>query len=325
MQSIGLVAASTELSATLLLGGRSNLTYLVRSNDQLWVVRRPPLGHVLETAHDMSREYRVMSALQGTDVPVPAGIALCDDESVIGAPFYLMEFVEGIAFRRAEELEALGIERTRSIGFTMMSTLARLHAVDPRSVGLDGLGRPQRFLERQLQRWKTQLESSCSRPLPASKDLHRRLEAVLPASITSGIVHGDYGLGNLLMDDEGAVRAIVDWEMATLGDTRTDLGLLVAYQGMARLSEGSDRRSAYLAAGYPHARELIDAYSEATGTALDPLGFYVGLGYYKLAGILEGVHFRYVNGLTVGEGFETVGEMTEPTLEMGLAAVADFS
>jgi aminoglycoside phosphotransferase (APT) family kinase protein len=205
----GLVAG--ELRGEVIAGGRSNLTYDVTDGHSSWVVRRPPLGHVLATAHDMSREHRVISALEPTDVPVPRTYVLCEDPDVLGAPFYVMEKVGGTPYRRAAQLEAIGAERTGDICLRMVDILGTLHEVDPEKVGLGDFGRPEGFLDRQVRRWKKQLDSSRSRDLPGMDDLHARLEANVPEQQGPAIVHGDYRLDNLLVDDSDRVTAVLDW------------------------------------------------------------------------------------------------------------------
>ncbi|MGH3432597.1 MAG: phosphotransferase family protein, partial [Thermocrispum sp.] len=186
--------AGGPLTASLVAGGKSNLTYQVTCDGATWIVRRPPLGHVLATAHDMTREYRVISALQDSAVPVPRTYALCEDTEVLGAPFYVMERVDGTPYRHAGELERLGPARTRAIATDLVDTLAALHAVDPDAVGLTGFGRPEGFLARQVKRWRQQLDASRSRELPAADELHERLAADIPPQPPPGIVHGDYRL-----------------------------------------------------------------------------------------------------------------------------------
>ncbi|NUO34076.1 MAG: phosphotransferase family protein, partial [Dermatophilaceae bacterium] len=189
------------LSGRVVAGGKSNLTYEVGDGTRTVIVRRPPLGHVLATAHDMSREHRVITALRDTDVPVPTTYAVCPDPDVIGAPFYVMERVAGTPYRFAAQLAALGHERVRAVSERMVDTLVALHAVDPVSVGLGDFGRPDGFLERQVRRWKQQLDASRSRELPGIDDLHRRLAEAVPAQGDPAIVHGDVRLDNLIVTD----------------------------------------------------------------------------------------------------------------------------
>nr|WP_239542597.1 phosphotransferase family protein [Micromonospora terminaliae] len=309
--------AARLTTARLVTGGKSNLTYEVGDGRSTWIVRRPPLGHVLSTAHDMAREYRVMSALRATAVPVPVTWAHCADDAVLGAPFYVMERVPGTAYRHAAELEPLGPDRTRAIATRLVDTLATLHAVDPAAVGLADFGRPAGFLGRQVRRWRTQLDASYCRELPAADELHARLAAAVPADSAPGIVHGDYRLDNVLVDEHDRLTAVVDWEMATLGDPLTDLALLVLYQRLGRLV-GPAVAEASSAPGFLTEDEILDRYAAASGRALPPLGFHLGLAAFKLATILEGIHVRHLRGQTVGAGFDQLGEVTELLLDAGL-------
>jgi aminoglycoside phosphotransferase (APT) family kinase protein len=310
------------LRGRLIAGGRSNLTYEVSDGSKSWVVRRPPLGHVLATAHDMEREYRVITALRDTGVPVPLSYALCKDPGVLGAPFYVMSKVDGIPYRTADQLAPLGPVRARAIAEQMIDTLARLHAVRPAEVGLADFGRPEGFLARQVRRWKKQLDASHSRPLAGIDELYAQLAADPPDGSPAAIVHGDYRLDNVLVGADDKVAAVVDWEMATLGDPLTDVGLLVVYQRMDRLAEGP---MASDAPGYPSVPEVLDRYAADSGRDLSDLGFYIALASFKAAVILEGIHFRYVHGQTVGEGFEEIGTLVEPLVASGLAALQEDS
>ncbi len=201
---------SGPLEATLITGGKSNLTYTVTDGTTDVIVRRPPLGHVLATAHDMVREHRVITALGPTDVPVPETYALCEDDTVTGAPFYVMELVRGTPYGRATQLEELGPERTRGITERMIDTLVALHAVDPADVGLSDFGRPDGYLERQVRRWKKQLDSSRSRELDGMDELIAKLERDIPAGGDATIVHGDFRLDNVLVDESDTITAVLD-------------------------------------------------------------------------------------------------------------------
>jgi aminoglycoside phosphotransferase (APT) family kinase protein len=322
-------AVRGQLRARVIAGGKSNLTYEVTDGRSRWVVRRPPLGHVLATAHDMAREYRVISALAGTGVPVPATYLLCEDAKVIGAPFYVMEKVEGATYRTAAEMDRLGAERTRVISTRMVDTLAALHAVDPAAVGLADFGRPQGFLGRQVRRWKQQLDASRSRDLPGIDELHAALAANTPAESASegpsAVVHGDYRLDNLLVDDDDRVAAVLDWEMATLGDPLADVALLLVYQRLSELGVGDAVADSQAAPGFLSGEEILARYAAAGGRELADLGFHLGLAYFKLAVILEGIHYRYTRGQTVGEGFATIGAVVEPLVQAGLATMKERS
>ncbi|GAA3189043.1 phosphotransferase family protein [Dactylosporangium siamense] len=313
---------SEPINAELIAGGRSNLTYVV---NEVFVLRRPPLGHVLATAHDMAREHRIISALGPTPVPVPDALLLCEDPDVLGAPFYLMSRVPGVVLRSRRQTDPLGDEARREVAFAMMDTLAVLHRVDPAEVGLGDFGRPEGFLERQVRRWSKQLAQSTSRDLPDAAVLRDRLAAGIPASATTAIVHGDYRLDNLIVDPATMrVAAVLDWEMATLGDPLTDLGLLLAYWTVLdRLKTGTNPIADGLGAdaGFPSGDALLDRYAKASDADLGDLHWYVAMACYKLAVILEGIHFRYTNGQTVGAGFDQIGALVPPLLAQGLTAI----
>ena len=305
---------SGPLRAQVYQGGRSNLTYLVDDGTRRYVVRRPPLGHVLATAHDMAREHRVVTALRGTGVPVPGTYALCRDEEVIGAPFYVMEWVPGSVIAPASphfrgDAPVLGPDAPeRAIAPVLAGVLARLHSLDHAALGLGDFGRPEGYLERQVRRWKRQLDSSRSRELPGIDDLHARLAARLPEPGRAAIVHGDFKLANTIVGDDGRIMAIVDWEMSTLGDPLTDLALFLLYSRSEGYGEGLEER-----------------YADASGR--DPerlnrsLSWYLAFACFKLAIISEGIHYRYGMGLTVGEGFEQIGAQVGPLVERGRAAL----
>ncbi|MFR9673973.1 phosphotransferase family protein [Streptomyces sp. TR06-5] len=314
--------AGGTLRAEVIEGGRSNLTYLVEDGRQRWVLRRPPLGHVLATAHDMGREYRVIGALRGTDVPVPRPLLLCEDPEVLGAPFYLMEYVPGVPYRSAGELASLGPARTRDLLLSLTDTLVALHAVDAEAVGLGDFGRPEGFLERQLRRWGRQLEASRSRDLGGIDELHRALGTSLPVSPEPAVVHGDFRLDNVLADADGRINAVLDWEMSTLGDPLTDLGLLVMYSEHPDVP-GSPIAATRSAPGHPEPAELIARYAAGSGRDLDRIGWYTAFAYFKLAVILEGIHFRWTRGQTVGAGFDRLGDLVPLFVESGLATLRE--
>jgi aminoglycoside phosphotransferase (APT) family kinase protein len=302
-----------ELRAEVIAGGRSNLTYAVTDGAHRWVVRRPPLAHVLPTAHDMSREWRVISALRDTGIPVPEAVVLCDDQAVIGAPFYIMGFVDGHVVRNSLPPEWPDTNTTRqAMATALVDTLLSLHEIVPDDVGLADLGRPEGFLERQVRRWWKQWEASTTRELPAILELHQRLLRGLPQPSAPGIVHGDYRFDNVIYapDDPGRIAAVVDWEMSTIGDPLCDLGLLVVYW----VNDPSDpaagaapRGRLSLGAGFPSGEEMVATYAARSGRDLSHLEWYVALGHYKLAIIAEGINARFLLGMTVGDGFETIG------------------
>jgi aminoglycoside phosphotransferase (APT) family kinase protein len=293
-----LPTAEPPFSYELITGGHSNLTYAVTDiAGQRWVLRRPPLGPLLPTAHDMAREFRILSALAATPVPVPAVVALCQDGSVTGAPFYVMAAVDGIVVRDEPIAERLLDEPARrNAGLSIAATLAAIHAVDPAAVGLGDLGRPGDYIARQLRRWKRQLDQSKTRELPALDRLVAQLEERRPAQRLTTIVHGDFRLDNCIIGPDGAVRAVLDWELCTLGDPFADLGLVLVYWN----EPGDDLRvtpdSPTALPGFPGRAELLERYAQITGQPLPDLDFYVAFSYWRLACINEGVLARYEAG-----------------------------
>lgn len=318
----GLVAG--PLSAELVVGGRSNLTYYLTDGTTRWVLRRPPLGHVLRTAHDMGREFRVLSALDKTTVPVPSTIHLCADPEPLGAPFYLMEYLPGIVVRSKAQCEAeLGPAGTTAVVQRLVDVLAELHTVDPVSIGLGDFGRPEGYLTRQVQRWRKQLDASRSRAVPGIDELHDQLAASVPRSSRSGLVHGDYRLDNVVVDPVAHdIAGVLDWEMATLGDPLADVGMLVVYTRARSVKDELITGDVTSAAGFPPTAVLVARYAERTGADLSALDWYVALACFKLAVVLEGIHYRFTQGKTVGAGFDRIGERVPGLVSEGLATLA---
>ena len=299
--------ARPPLAFQVIAGGHSNLTYLVRdSGGGSWVLRRPPLSGVLPSAHDMGREYRIISALRDTPVPVPEAIGLCEDRSVTGAPFYVMDYVDGIVPRNEQAVASTFDERQRAASArSLVEVLVALHGVEPEAVGLGDLGRRDGYIERQLRRWSRQWEQSKTRELPAMEEAGRRLTASVPPQQGPGtIVHGDYRLDNVIVSPTGEVLAVLDWELCTLGDPLADVGLLMVYW-----SDPGDEvlpldSTVTALPGFPRRGEVADAYANASGRDLSQLDFYVAFGYWKLAAILEGVYARFAAG-AYGNGDDT--------------------
>jgi len=311
--------AELPLAFERISGGHSNLTYRVSdAAGRRWALRRPPLGKRLGSAHDMAREHRVVSALGPTPVPVAPVVGICEDESVNEAPFYVMEFVEGPILRGLAEAEVFPEEAQRqAIGMRVADTLVDIHAVDPDAVGLGELGKKQDYVARQLRRWQGQWEKSKTRELAAIDSVHERLSARIPAQGPATIVHGDYRLDNMILTSGGEVAAVVDWELCTLGDPLADVGLLMVYWP-DRGEQGEEGpialgQPANLAPGFPTRAELRERYAERSGRDLSELDFFVALGYWKLAIILEGVYARYAAGQygKVDPGIEHFARLVE--------------
>ncbi|HEX4778951.1 MAG TPA: phosphotransferase family protein [Acidimicrobiia bacterium] len=313
-------AGDAPLHAELIAGGRSNLTYAIGDGEREWVLRRPPLGHVLPTAHDMAREHRVLRALDETDVPVPHPYVLCEDTEIIGAPFYVMEKVDGVILRTPEESGKLDHDDARRCSIELVDVMARIHGVDYEDVGLGDFGHPDGFVERQVRRWGQQWERSKTRELPAIDEIARRLRAALPVSPPPTIVHGDYRLDNTMLapDDPGRIVAVLDWEMATLGDPLTDVGLFLLYWGQGDAQLIATGRNVTPDSGFMSQDEVIERYAQVSGRSVDNLDFYVVLAAYKLAIIVEGIHARFLMGKTLGAGFDAMGESVVRLAEWAL-------
>ena len=270
--------------------GHSNLTFLVTdADDRRWVVRRPPLGELLESAHDVAREHRILSALEATDAPTPRVFGLCRDDRVSHVPLVVMEHVEGIVIEDATVAEALSPARRRAIGLALVDALARIHAVDIERTGLTSLASHASYAARQLKRWHGQWELSRTRELQAIDELTERLRAAIPAQRELTLVHGDSHLRNVVVSPaDGGVRAVLDWELCTLGDPIADLGALIAYWPQAG-EPATAGMTATALPGFPSREELATAYADRTGRSLDTLGFWHALALWKVAIIGEGV------------------------------------
>ncbi|HEY1521300.1 MAG TPA: phosphotransferase family protein [Solirubrobacteraceae bacterium] len=308
----------------LISGGKSNLTYRVACDAGEVILRRPPLGHILPTAHDMGREYRVMTALAGTAVPVPRTFHLGDDDSPLGASFYVMERVVGHICRNALPAGyADAPDDHRRIGEALVDVLADLHTVDPAAVGLAEFGRPAGFMERQLRRWSKQWEASKTIDLPALDALRDDLVASLPEQRAGTIVHGDFRLDNTILHptEVGTIVAVLDWEMSTLGDPLADLGAMLAYWSEAGDSEVL-RRARIMAPvtaaeGFPTRAEIIERYAGRTGIDLSDIGWYQSFAYFKLAVVCQGIAARAAGGSMVGGGFDNAERIVAPLVEAG--------
>ena len=316
-----LPGATDTLRFELIAGGRSNITYRIWSGPRSWVLRRPPLAHVLATAHDMAREFRVLRAVAGSAVPVARPLLLCEDPAVNDAPFYVMEDRAGIVLADAipDGFAATAADRGR-IGDTLIDTMVALHAIDYAAVGLSDFGRPDGYLARQVQRWSMQWAGNKTSDVPEIDTLIRRLAAALPVSPPPTLVHGDFRLGNMALDpnDPGHVIAVYDWEMATLGDPLADLGYTLIYwaePGESDLS-GGWMPSVTAVPGFARRAELIARYAAQSGRDVSAIDFYQVLALYKLAVISEGIYKRFSIGQQVG------GAAVRVTVELAQRALA---
>ena len=288
---------SGDVAFRRITGGRSNLTYQVRDEVGVtWALRRPPLGGVLETAHDMGREWRFLSALAPTDVPVPSPVAFCDDRDVAGVDFYVMDFAPGRVLGDASDGERVsGAAKTR-VGESTMDVLAALHAVDPAEVGLDDLARPGNFVERQLRRWHRQAHSSALEDLSAIDATHAALSERIPEAPAQRIAHGDYRTGNISYTEDGEAVAVFDWELATIGDPYCDLGHLLVAWSQPGDAVPPALATPTVAGGFPAREDLIARYESATGATLPDIDFYVAFARWRAACIHAGVWTRYQAG-----------------------------
>jgi len=301
------VGATAPLSFELIAGGRSNLTYRVTDgNANAFALRRPPVSHVLPTAHDMVREHTIISALHPLHIPVARPLGLCTDESVNDRPFYVMEFVEGSILRTRTDAEnTFNLAQRRVIGDNLAATLAQLHDVNIEAAGLAGLARHEGYVERQLRRWRTQYEQMGVEGVDYGgivEAVGDELAASIPTQQRVSVVHGDYRLDNTVLDERGAVKAILDWEICTLGDPMADLGLLLVYW-----AEPDDPTEALLGAapttaeGFSTREDVLTAYASHSDLDVSQVAYYQAFGYWKLACIMQGVFARYSAGATAGD------------------------
>jgi aminoglycoside phosphotransferase (APT) family kinase protein len=313
-----------DCDVALIAGGKSNLTYRVACDAGEVILRRPPLGHILPTAHDMSREHRVLSALEGSAVPVPRTLYVGDADSPLEAPFYVMERVLGHICRNALPAGYADEPHQReAVGHALVDVLAALHTIEPAAVGLDEFGRPAGFMERQLRRWSKQWEASRTDELPALDALRDDLVASRPPERVGAIVHGDYRLDNTVLHPTvpGRVVAVLDWEMSTLGDPLTDLGALLAFW-----SEDADPEvlnaarivaPVTAAAGFPSRDEVIERYASKTGFDVTDAGWYESFAFFKLAVVCQGIAARAAGGAMVGSGFDDAQRLVAPLVDAG--------
>lgn len=308
------VTTDRPLSARLISGGKSNLTFRVTDDRQRWILRRPPLGDLLPGAHDVAREHRVLTALRNSGVPVPNTVALCEDRGLIGAAFYVMDDVPGRVIRTPADAHALTREERRRVGFALVDVLADLHSLDPASVGLAGLGRPHGYLERQIRRWVAQLQTVQTRDLGYGQEIARELARTIPASSGVSLIHGDYRLDNVLVDasDPARIAAVLDWELATLGDPLADLATLAMFWDEPGRPFNPITRGLMAVEGFPSRTEAIDRYLAHRRIDLAEFGWYLAFAEFRLAVILEQIVARHARGETRGEGFEgTEGMVVE--------------
>lgn len=303
-------------SFELIAGGRSNLTFrCLDANGRVLVLRRPPLGHVLQSAHDVAREHRIISALQASGLPLPQTLGLCEDLAVNEAPFCVFSFVEGQVLHTAEDALSIPTQQRLTLGHEVAEVLASLHLLDPDKVGLGTLGRKEDYLKRQLKRWSAQWEATKTHPIPAMEETFRLLNEKLPEQIGATIVHGDYRLGNMIVV-AGKIQALLDWELCTLGDPLADLGyLLNSWEAQAEASADLATLPATAAGGFPSQKVICEIYQARTGRDLSEISYYQAFSHWRLAAIGQGVYKRYLLG--------AMGESDELDLELYKNSVSE--
>ncbi|MFB9704677.1 phosphotransferase family protein [Rhodococcus aetherivorans] len=311
-----------DLRAELISGGKSNLTYHIVDDSSRWILRRPPTTGRTPSAHDVAREFRITSALQHTDVPVATPVILCEDETVLGAPFTLVEYVSGQVLRTGSDVEALSDDQIDACMTGLIRVLGALHNVDYQAVGLGTLGRPDGYVTRQIDLWAKQWDRVKTRDSVDVTKLYDALTELVPTHTDASIVHGDYRIDNTILasEDVGTLAAVVDWELSTLGDPLTDVALMCVYRHPAfDLVLGEP--GAWTSPRLPSIDDLASRYAAASGRVLDHWNFYMALAYFKVAVIAEGINYRYRAGATVGAGFDRAGESVPEFLAAGLGSL----
>ena len=313
--------AVAPFSFEIIAGGRSNLTFTVTdAGGSRFVLRRPPTGAVLATAHDMAREHTIISAVGLTDVPVPPALGLCTDVGVNGAPFYVMGFVDGVVLDGPDRAEGMTLAARRAAGEHLIDVLADLHDVDVDAVGLGRLARREGYVERQIKRWSTQWATSKTRELPAIEEVAEQLGARIPEQHGVSIAHGDYRFGNCLVDIyEGRVAAVLDWELCTLGDPLADLGYLGVYWADPGGEQARPNDPTGIE-GFPTYSELVDRYAARTGRDVSEIDYYRAFAAWRLAVISEGVYARFLHGAM---GNQQLDDVTLDAFKTGTERLAD--
>jgi aminoglycoside phosphotransferase (APT) family kinase protein len=322
------VSVDESLQAHLLTGGRSNITYRLAQGSRQWVLRRPPLGHVMPRGHDMGREHRVLTGLAEVGVPAPRPYLLCTDTDVIGAPFLVMEFVDGRVFGDAAATRDLPPARAGALSGALVDTLVAIHGATVPGTSLASLGRPEGFLQRQVGLWLRQWEATRTRDVPGLEALGRRLQVTVDGVGVHpwSLVHGDYRLDNLIVSPtEHTVRAVLDWEMATLGDPVGDLALLLVYwteAGDASRRQVPVAQDVTSPRGFYSRREVLERYASSRPVDEAHLDFCLALACLKLAVVMESIWVRHLRGSQLGPDASDMREAAPALVRMGLDVVA---
>jgi aminoglycoside phosphotransferase (APT) family kinase protein len=324
----GVLDPSADMSVSLLSGGSSNLTFLLTIDEARYVLRRRPVGPSAARAHDMRREFTVISALNKTDFPVPHAVCFCDDTSVVGEPFYVMEFIDGTALHTAEDVATLDVASAGRCSLALVETLAALHAVDPEQIGLGDFGRPHGFLERRIASWLRQWNSVEHRDFPAVQSLGQQLLGLIPAQSTTALIHGDYRLGNVLFELEPAVElaAVLDWELSTLGDPLTDLAHLLVYwePTTGRITHPSQLIASH--PGFLDGHSMVVRYAQLTGRDISQLPFYMAFEHWRAAIIKDAIYLRAgdTSGASLPEDIVFIGESVQLHLDEAADVLASL-
>lgn len=316
--------AEGEISVLQFGGGHANLTYMITIGAQEWVLRRPPLGPVAPGAHDMKREHRVLSRLYEAFPLAPRSFLLCEDPEVIGAEFQIMERRRGIAIRAQIPARYAGVpDLKQRIGDMLTGTLAQFHKVDPAAVGLDDLGKPEGFLQRQLDGWAKRWQAAKDQDLASVEKLVRRLQADLPVSQSASLVHNDYKLDNMLLDPADPARptALLDWDMCTRGDPLSDLGLLLNYWAEPDDDPACHSVSAMptWTGGFPSREDAVERYAQLSGLDLSNWRWYHAFGIFKMVVVIQQIYIRYLRGQTADPRFAGFGDKVAAMAAHGLA------
>lgn len=319
------VEIETPLRFDLIAGGRSNMTFTVAdAAGRRFVLRRPPMGELLPSAHDMAREHRLMHALRDSPVPVPRMVGLCQDPEVNGRDFYVMHFLDGVIVRDIEIGRTIAPEARTSMSENLIDTLIALHRVDIDEVGLGDLAKRSGYIERQIKRWSGQWEKSKTRDIPLIDRVRDTLAERVPAEARTTIAHGDYRLSNCMMDPSGPVNGVLDWELCTLGDPMADLaGLLGYWHDPADPDAGGDNETTGLP-GFLTQEEMAGRYAEQMGVSLAAVDYYRGFASWRLACIGEGVYARYLNGQQGAQDEELDLDLYRESVERRVDKAAGF-
>jgi aminoglycoside phosphotransferase (APT) family kinase protein len=314
------------LTAAQFPSGHSNLTYLVRLGNREIVLRRPPFGSNVKTAHDMGREYRVLSKLHAAFPEAPRVLLFCDDVSILGSPFYLMERIQGIILRKdPPDARSFTPDTARRLSESFIDNLARLHALDYQAIGLGDLGKPRGYLERQVRGWIDRYHASRTHDLPEVERISDWLNQQIPTSAQATLIHNDYKYDNLVLDPADLTRVVglLDWEMSTIGDPLTDLGTALAY--WVNTNDPDDLQNVRTSpSNYPGSltrAQLVERYARITGRDVSYMVFYLAFARFKVAVIYQQIYYRFHQGLTQDQRFAILPEKVSTLMRASLHTI----